>query len=78
MPDPVNEDEGVGLRRIRKPSFWGAMVAYAVLALLVGLTLNGPTLFERRLRAVVWLLLAALAVRTWIHAIRQRQDPPGT
>ena len=62
-----------GLRRVKKPNFWVAMAAYAGLAILAGLTLNGPTVFEARLRALVWLVLAALAVRTWIHRIRERQ-----
>jgi hypothetical protein len=71
-PSDTDETE-VGLRRVKKPNFWVAMGAYAGLAILVGLTLNGPTVFEARLRALVWLLLAALAVRTWVHRIRERQ-----
>jgi len=58
---------------MKKPSFWVAMGAYAVLALMVGLTLNGPTPFEARLRVLVWLLLGALAVRTWVQKVREEQ-----
>lgn len=71
-PGKPDETE-IGLRRIGKPNFWVAMGAYAVLAILAGLTLNGPTAFEARLRVIVWLVLAALAVRTWVHRIRERQ-----
>ena len=71
MEEDTSETE-VGLRRVKKPNFWVAMGGYAALAILAGLTLNGPTIFEVRLRALVWLLLAALAVRTWIHRIRER------
>jgi hypothetical protein len=37
-----------------------AMSAYALLALLAALTLDGT------LRAGVWILMAGLAVKTWI------------
>ena len=72
MEEDTSENE-VGLRRVKKPNFWVAMGAYAGIAILAGLTLNGPTIFEERLRVLVWLLLAALAVRTWVHRIRERQ-----
>jgi len=71
MASDTGEAE-IGLRGVKKPNFWVAMGAYAGLAILAGLTLNGPSVFEARLRALVWLLLAALAVRTWIHRIRER------
>ena len=73
LPTDQQDDEepGVGIRGGRKPSFWAALAAYAVLAILVGLTLNGPTIFEFRLRILVWLLLAALAVKTFIHRLRE-------
>ena len=67
------DEEEIGLRRTRKPNFWAAMAAYAVLAILAAVTLNGPTIFESRLRALVWLMLGALAVKTWIHRIRERR-----
>jgi hypothetical protein len=70
---PEPGETAVGLRRVKKPNFWVAMGAYAGLAILVGLTLNGPTVFEARLRVLVRLLLGALAVRTWIHRFRERQ-----
>ena len=66
------EEPGIGLRSTRKPNIWLAMGAYAVLAILAGLTLNGPTIFEFRLRVLVWLLLGALAIRTWVHTFRER------
>jgi hypothetical protein len=68
--EPEHDDEPVGLRRVGKPNFWSAMAAYAGLAVLAGLTLNGPTVFEFRLRVLVWLLLGALAVKTAIHRMR--------
>jgi hypothetical protein len=43
-----------------KQRFYAAMAAYGVLALLAAFTL------ERIPRAVVWLFLFALAVKTWI------------
>ena len=50
-----------------KPRFRSAMVCYAVFAVLAALTL------EYRLRAVVWIFLAGLAVKTWIAAARERE-----
>jgi hypothetical protein len=50
-----------------KLNFATAMGAYAVLAILAILTLDGPML------GAVLLLLAALALRTWIQTIRERQ-----
>ena len=42
------------------------MGAYAVLALLAGLTLSEP-----RFRFAVWILLGGLALKTWIaHAAK--------
>ena len=70
-PLPDTQDQ-IGLRRVGKPNFWTAMAAYVGIAILAGLTLNGPTVFETRLRWLVWLLLAALAVRTWVHRLRER------
>ena len=59
---------------MKKPSFWAAMGAYAAIAIMAGVTLNGPSLFETRLRALVWLLIGALAVRTWIHKMREESQ----
>jgi hypothetical protein len=70
-PDET-EEPGIGLRSTGKPNIWLAMGAYAVLAILAGLTLNGSTIFEFRLRVLVWLLLGALAIRTWVHTFRER------
>lgn len=49
-----------------KPRFLTAMLFYAVLALLAGLTL------EHLPRVVVWLFLVALAVKTWIASVREQ------
>ncbi len=43
-----------------KPTFQAAMVSYSVLAVLAGLALDG------KLRVAVWILLAGLALKTWI------------
>jgi len=45
-----------------------AMLAYAMLALMAGLTLHG--LF----RAAVWVFLGGLAAKTWISVARDRQE----
>lgn len=44
------------------------MACYVVLALLAGFTLTG--LF----RAAVWVFLAGLAAKTWIHVKMRRED----
>ena len=73
--DPEHEEEAaVGLHRAGKPRLWIAMAAYAGFAILAGITLNGPTPFEFRLRVLVWLLMGALAVKTAIHHFRSRAD----
>ena len=49
--------------------FVAAMAAYAILALLAGLTLGGAVRIGDReidLRIAVWMVLAGLAVKTWI------------
>jgi hypothetical protein len=51
-----------------KPGFRFAMAAYGVLALLAAFTL------ESLLRDAVWVLLAGLAVKTWIVRARERQS----
>jgi len=50
-----------------KPSLWLAMASYGVLALLAATTL------EKVPRIVVWLFLAALAVKTWVAHVRERE-----
>ena len=45
----------------RHQRFGAAMAAYAVLALLAALTLDGGLM-----RNAVWILLAGLALKTWI------------
>jgi hypothetical protein len=51
----------------KKMNFGAAMAAYAVLLTLAIFTLDGAIL------GAVLLLLVALAVKTWIHTIRERQ-----
>ena len=51
-----------------KPRFYMAMAAYGVLALLALFTL------ELIPRVVVWILLAAFAVKTWIAAKQREQE----
>lgn len=50
-----------------KPRLRWALLSYAALALLAGLTLDG--LF----RAAVWIFVAGLGVKTWIAAARERE-----
>ena len=45
------------------------MLCYAALAIVVGLTLQNFDKYP--LRTVVWVLLGALAVKTWIAAARE-------
>jgi hypothetical protein len=51
----------------KKLNFGAALTAYAVLVTLAIFTLDGAIL------GAVLLLLVALAVKTWIHTIRERQ-----
>ena len=48
--------------------FHAALAAYGILALVGVLTVDEP-----RLRAAVLVLLAALAVKTWIGELQHRQ-----
>ena len=48
-----------------KPRFLAAVACYGVLALAAALTL------ERMPRALVWLFLGAMAVKTWVATRRQ-------
>jgi hypothetical protein len=57
-PDPSPEP-----KRGRK--FYLALAAYAVIALLAALTLDG------NFRLVVWILLGGLALKTYIHTLKQ-------
>jgi hypothetical protein len=45
--------------------FYLALAAYAAIALLAGFTLDG------NFRLVVWILLAALALKSYIHTLKQ-------
>jgi hypothetical protein len=48
--------------------FLAALACYGVLALLAGFTLDEMP------RAVVWLILGGLAVKTWIDTIRKQRE----
>jgi hypothetical protein len=58
--DPVPE---AGPRRGRK--FYAALACYAAIALLAAATLDGKFLW------VVWILLAGLAVKTYIATLQK-------
>jgi hypothetical protein len=45
--------------------FYFALAAYAAIALLAGFTLDG------NFRLVVWILLGALALKSYIHTLKQ-------
>jgi len=67
-PDPEPESgldpaPDLGPKQGRK--FYLALAAYAAIALLAGLTLDG------NFRLVVWILLGALALKTYIHTLKQ-------
>lgn len=51
-----------------KPGFWTAMGCYGGLGALAFLTL------EPMPRNVVWLVLAALAVKTWIARVKRKME----
>lgn len=51
-----------------KPRLVTAMCAYAVLAALAAVTLEGM------FRVMVWIFLGGLAVKTWIAMIVNRAD----
>lgn len=44
------------------------MVAYAVLAVLAGFTIEGP------FRLATWVFLGGLAVKTWLVTLRRDED----
>jgi len=65
-PEPesgLETDPDPGPKPGRK--FYLALAAYAAIALLAGLTLDG------NFRLVVWILLGALALKTYIHTLKQ-------
>jgi hypothetical protein len=45
--------------------FYTALACYAAIALLAGFTLDG------KFRLVVWIFLAGLAARTYLHTLRK-------
>jgi hypothetical protein len=47
------------------PKFYTAMACYAAIALLAAFTLDG------NFRLLVWIFMAVLAVRTYLHAVRK-------
>jgi diacylglycerol kinase len=50
-----------------KTRFYAAMACYALIALAAGFQFDG------KLRIALWVFLAALAAKTWIH--RKRLEP---
>ena len=52
------------MSRAVKLRFYGALGAYAALALLAGATLSG------RIRLATWIFLAGLAIKTWLAILR--------
>jgi hypothetical protein len=65
-PEPesgLETDPDPGPKPGRK--FYLALAAYAGIALLAGFTLDG------NFRLVVWILLGALALKTYIHTLKQ-------
>ncbi len=48
--------------------FIAAMSAYLVLAILAGFTLTGE------IRIGVWVILGAIALRTWLVVLKRRTD----
>jgi len=45
-----------------------ALVAYSVIALLAAFTLTG------KFRIVVWIFMAAFAIKSWLHTRRPPED----
>jgi hypothetical protein len=57
QPEPNGPKKG--------PKFYTALACYAVIALAAAFTLDG------RFRLVVWIFLAGLAARTYLHTLRK-------
>jgi hypothetical protein len=51
-----------------KTRFYGAMACYAILAAAAAFTLDG------KFRLVVWIVLAAFAVKSWLAVLHGRQN----
>jgi hypothetical protein len=49
----------------RGPKFYTALACYSAIALVAGFTLDG------KFRLVVWIFLAGLAARTYLHTLRK-------
>jgi len=47
------------------PKFYTALACYALIALAAAFTLDG------KFRLVVWIFLAGLAARTYLHTLRK-------
>jgi hypothetical protein len=62
-PEPGLDPLDPGPKQGRK--FYLALAAYAAIALLAGFTLDG------NFRLVVWILLGALALKSYIHTLKQ-------
>ena len=62
MPSEDNPDPGTGKTG---PKFFAALACYAVIALAAAFTLDG------NFRLVVWIFLAGLVARTYLHTLRK-------
>ena len=51
-----------------KKRFLLALACYAVLAVLAGVTMEGP------FRVAVWVFLGGLAVKTWLATLRRDEE----
>lgn len=68
-------------RTFSKPRMYAAFAIYAFLAVVAALTLDAPYpvlvggyIIQRPLRMMVWILLAGLALRTWLAKIREERE----
>ena len=67
--DPADEPEEPDTEQSRPlgtgPKFYTAMLCYAAIAVLATVTLDG------NFRLVVWIFLAGLAIKTYVHTLRK-------
>jgi len=69
VPDPTPDSKPIpALRPAMRRRFYQALGAYGVLGILAWTTLDGG------MRWLVLLLLAALAVKSWIHLRRMELE----
>jgi hypothetical protein len=61
----LSEDEPKSEPGNSRRKLYTALACYGVIAVLAGITLDG------KFRLVVWVFLAYLAARTYLHALRK-------